>query len=272
MKLDDLRRFVGTYQTVNDNFICFGTTNQQTCKDNMDTYMYRIIGIDTSNRLKLIKATKIVKNSQDTFQWHNSYTGDSAHAPWNQSDLFKGLNGERPQPSNSSACNQCFVGNSKYSYMSQGQWTNLIDATTTYYIGKPTNAAKPGIFMAERKNSFNNGFGVVLMYISDYLYADSSSKNGTDRYTDNWLFIQNGLNGTNNTPDGSAVPSAEIEWTMTRRDVITSSHNTWVVDGLGYVSYAPINNLKSIRPVFYIDSSKIQLKGTGIIGDPYYIT
>ena len=59
---DDLRRFVGDYTTVIDNFICFGTNDQNDCKSNMGTYMYRIIGIDTeTNELKLIKATKIVK-------------------------------------------------------------------------------------------------------------------------------------------------------------------------------------------------------------------
>jgi len=35
-----------------DNYICFGTSNTETCVNNPDEYMYRIIGVDsTSNRV-----------------------------------------------------------------------------------------------------------------------------------------------------------------------------------------------------------------------------
>ena len=172
---DDLRRFVGTYEEVTDNFICFGTSDQNQCKQNMDTYMYRIIGIDTSGRLKLIKATKINNNGEATFKWHNMY---STNTPWNESDLYKGLNG---------TSSKYFKGNAKYSYMQNAQWTNLI-SPATYYIGDAPDGTNPNLFINERKSNFSSG-NISLMYLSDYLYANNGNAN-----TSNWLFIQNGLN------------------------------------------------------------------------------
>ena len=43
------------YGTNPDNYICFGTNNKDTCVNDTDKYMYRIIGMDKSNRFKLIK-------------------------------------------------------------------------------------------------------------------------------------------------------------------------------------------------------------------------
>ena len=125
---DDLRRFVGDYNKVNDNFICFGVTEQQQCTSNTDAYMYRIIGVDSHNRLKVIKATKIVKDSStSTFAWNSNY---QSNIKWNSSDLYKGLNGTDAK--------KYFIGNNKYSYMQEDKWTNLIDTTAIYYIGDST--------------------------------------------------------------------------------------------------------------------------------------
>ena len=103
---DDLMRFVGTYEEVTDNFICFGTSDQNQCKQNMDTYMYRIIGIDTSGRLKLIKATKIDNNGRTTFEWQS---GLAVTEKWDKSSLYNGLN------------DGYFMQNSNYNYMQQTQ-------------------------------------------------------------------------------------------------------------------------------------------------------
>ncbi len=63
-----LIRYKGTRNEVKNNFVCFGTTNTDTCLGNKDTYLYRIIGItdNTSTntdlglqegQLKLLKAS-----------------------------------------------------------------------------------------------------------------------------------------------------------------------------------------------------------------------
>ena len=243
---DDLRRFVGTKDKVIDNFICFGTNNQETCKSNMDTYMYRIIGVDTSNRLKLIKATKIVKGNTNIFQWDDA----NNDTKWNASELYSGLN------------NGYFMKNTKYGYMQQAQWTSLI-SPVTYHIGDSKNTTNQQVFADERKERFDSG-NISLMYLSDYLYA-------SDANTNNWLFIQNGLNDQQNTPPGSAAPSAGAEWTMTRYGYNDVHYYAWDV-GKGAAYNTGLTTTYAVRPVFYIDSSMIKLKGTGIIGDPYYIT
>ncbi len=258
---DDLRRFVGPYTTVNDNFICFGTTDKDECTSNRDTYMYRIMGIDTSGRLKLIKATKIVTDNRKTFQWNFIY---NSIVKWNASDLYKGLNGESPQPSNSSACNQCFVGNSKYSYMQEVQWTDLIDPTT-YYIGNSKVTNNPTVFQNERGESFDNA-KISLMYLSDYLYANNGAADKS-----NWLLMANGLNGVTNTPNGTDAPSAENEWTMTRHDYDTDHYTAWYVVKNGTSSWDGFRDTWAVRPVFYLKSTIQISDGNGQIETPYMI-
>ena len=181
--------------------------------------------MEQHNRLKLIKATKIEKDSAKIFQWDNS----NSDVKWNNSDLYKGINGM-------SGSGNYFKENSKYSYMSQTHWTNLIDPTT-YYIGDSTSKTNSQSFVEERKEHFDNG-KISLMYLSDYLYADSSSQNGTRGYTDNWLFIQNGLNGdTSNLGNGATAPTAEAEWTMTRCDYDGDFYHARIVYYDGTVDY-----------------------------------
>ncbi len=253
---DDLRRFVGTYSQVTDNFICFGTDNQQTCKDNKDTYMYRIIGIDTGGRLKLIKATKLVQGSSNTstFAWHNNYN----NTYWNNSDLYKRLNGTHTSYPN------IFIGNDKYSYMQEEKWTNLIYAPT-YYIGDTTSSSNPTVFQNERTKNFT-GNKIGLMYLSDYLYANDGQTN-----TNNWLFIQNGLNGKDNTPTGSIAPSATAEWTMTRYTYYDTSHAR-LVNGDGTLETWSVNVTFAVRPVFYLSSEIKITDGNGDINTPYIIS
>ncbi len=249
---DDLRRFVGPYTTVNDNFICFGTTEQDTCKNNMDTYMYRIIGVDTSGRLKLIKATGINSSGTTTFQWHSN----SRNTKWDESSLYSGLN------------NGYFMSNTKYGYMQQPQWTNLINTTATYYIGDSTANANPTLFQNERGGSFNSA-KIGLMYLSDYLYAIDGAAD-----TSNWLFIQNGLNGkTEGLGNGATAPAAKGEWTMTRYsyDGWYGTSSAWLVNSSGTVHNNNVNAGSVVRPVFYLKSD-IRIAGLGTIEQPYIIS
>ncbi len=251
---DDLRRFVGKSSEVKNNFICFGTNNQKECIDNTDTYMYRIIGIDTQGRLKLIKATKVRKDSSNAFYW--SRNGNY----WNDSDLYKGLNGKSPDSSKSYLCNQCFGIGSEYKYMESTKWTNLI-SPTIYYIGRSTSTSNPTLFNNERSKALTDGDNIGIMYLSDYLYAYSQS-------TENWLYISNGLNGNVNTPPGSDAPKAEMEWTLTN----SSGSGAWVVNWYngGLVNEATYNE-GAVRPVFYLIPN-IEITGNGDIETPYIIS
>ena len=262
-KKDDLRRFIGTKDEVTDNFICFGTDSQQTCKDNKDTYMYRIIGIDTEGRLKIIKATKLVRGSSNAsaFFWNDS---SLLSGSWEYYDLYKRLNGT------TSNGNPIFIGNEKYSYMQEEKWTKLID-TPTYYIGNSTSNSNPTLFQNERTNNFT-GNKIGLMYLSDYLYADSSSQNGTYSYYNNWLFIQNGLNGVSNTPSESIAPTNDAEWTMTMEGKSGSRYRARIVFSNGAVNGALLDTAYAVRPVFYLESDINIIGGVGTVTDPYIIS
>ncbi len=260
---DDLRRFIGTYDEVLYNFICFGTDSKDTCTSNMDTYMYRIIGIDTEGRLKIIKATKLVRGSSNAsaFFWNDS---SLLSGSWEYYDLYKRLNGT------TSNGNPIFIGNEKYSYMQEEKWTKLID-TPTYYIGNSTSNSNPTLFQNERTNNFT-GNKIGLMYLSDYLYADSSSQNGTYSYYNNWLFIQNGLNGVSNTPSESIAPTNDAEWTMTMEGKSGSRYRARIVFSNGAVNGALLDTAYAVRPVFYLESDINIIGGVGTVTDPYIIS
>ncbi len=257
-KKDDLRRFTGTKDEVTDNFICFGTNSQKDCKDNMDTYMYRIIGIDTAGRLKVIKATKLAggTGSYGDFAWNNKYT---SNITWPNSDLYKRLNGT------TSNGNPIFIENDKYSYMQEETWTKLID-TPKYYMGDTTSSSNPTLFQNERTKSIDNA-KIGLMYASDYLYASSED-------TNNWLFIQNGLNGANNTPSGVSQPTTDHEWTMTRYGWYNNGYYyAWSVDSSGSVTFGKaLDGTGAVRPVFYLRSDIKITGGNGDINTPYIIS
>ena len=246
---DDLRRFVGTKDKVTDNFICFGTNNQSICKNNMDNYMYRIIGIDSQNRLKVIKATKIVQGVVKQFSWNANKIVDVS---WEDSDLYKGLE------------SSYFKQNNKYNYMQEEKWTNLI-SLATYYTGDASIDNNTKIFICERNNNFVASIG--LMYLSDYKYAN---KEITDQ--SNWLSIANALNGkTDSLGSGASAPAAEYERTMTKGGQYGGNYRAWSVAKNGSVSRYDVDITQVIRPSFYLKSN-IKISGNGTIDNPYYIT
>ena len=65
-----LYRYQGTYTQVGNNYICFGTDSASTCTSDTDHYMYRIIGINSSGQIKVIK--KEALNS--TYVWNDDNT------------------------------------------------------------------------------------------------------------------------------------------------------------------------------------------------------
>ncbi len=84
---DVLRRFQGSAEDVQNNYICFGTSITEECVKNTDRYMYRIIGYATGNdettntkqgQLKLIKKEALNKmyrwwvNFDDNIEWPSS--------------------------------------------------------------------------------------------------------------------------------------------------------------------------------------------------------
>ena len=104
---------VGT-DTNPNNFICFGTTDKAACTANQDKYMYRVIGVfsDASgeNHVKLIKYKQLEK-----YAWNEDWNLDIS---WENSDMYKGLNGSY------------FLKNTTYDYLQNTKWSSKIENWT----------------------------------------------------------------------------------------------------------------------------------------------
>ncbi len=259
--LDTLRRFVGEWKDVTDNFICFGTSDLDTCLNNLDQYMYRIIGIDeANNQVKVIQATALIKETQYNFPWHLNYRTNS---PWEESSVYVFLNSADSNYS-------YFVGNSYYNYMQNEMWTNLMVAHPIWYYGDNNTSVinAKTTYRSERREKLENGDPIGLMYASDYLYAGSQDEN-------NWLYIRNSLNGIENTGSLSREVLKEkqssYETTMTRYGDIDDHYYVRYITPRG-IENTDVSFNNPIRAVFYLDGTKVILNGKGTIYKPYYIT
>ena len=147
-------RYQGTSELVNNNYICFGTSDKTICTSDEDHYMYRILGITPEGEMKLIKQTPIVEEANTVFSWFkvtsqddkgsNLYgTAENGLETWPESILYKRLNGlsngtitgtgQAPTKygtnNNINANTNIFVDSytNEYSYMKKtGEWYNKI--------------------------------------------------------------------------------------------------------------------------------------------------
>lgn len=245
----DMYRYQGTATAVTNNYICFGTTNMSTCTANTGTYMYRIIGIDTSGRMKLIK-----KEALDTsFRWSGSTN------EWAYATTFTSLN------------DSTFLTNT--TFVPSG-WSDKI-ATITWKYGKQSSALnQPGTVIYDYEIGSNAKFTstvdakISLMYMHDYYLALNNTTScgyGGSTYSQ----CKNGWISLSTNDSGAPVPS---EWTMS-----ASANNNggkpsaWIIYSTGYTTNYKVTDYLSIRPVFFLNSSVNIVDGTGTISDPYMI-
>ncbi len=179
--IDGMYRYKGTKDQVINNYICFGTTNTDTCTGNQATYMYRIIGItDKANatlgleegQLKIIRAIP----SSTSQQWHSSSSSDTK---WDAASVQTYLNGT-------------------FLNTIDETWKKLID-DPYWWIGDNTNSGATTETTTTKSSAKHK---VGLMYKSDYVNAGTQA-------TTNWLHITNGTSS-------SSTYSSLNEWTMTR--------------------------------------------------------
>jgi len=279
---DDGYRYVGTNP---DNYICFGTTDQEECMNDTDKYMYRIIGIfedsEGNQHLKLIKKEAL----NTAYAWNVDYQND---ADWDESDLYKGINGSY------------FATNSEYSYMQDSAWNNLITiweytATNTkthenylidglagldYY----SQNAKIIYLHEMNRSSKTSSIGewkkgltkVSLMYVSDYQLSlgsvalDYINSTHYQLMKNGWLHLSNNDQATLNMP--ATTPPSTHEWTMSRYGFnSTENYIAYGVGSGGDINGWFVNNTLSVRPVFYLESDTKLDKGLGTIDNPYTI-
>ena len=235
-----LYRYQG--ETAN-NYICFGTSDKATCTGNTDAYMYRIMGINSSNELKLIK--KEALNS--TMKWHSSYTTNTT---WPNSTLYSSINGST------------FLTNT--TYVPSG-WSDKI-ATTTWKYGDNTtkNTTAANLYSKESAWTSTTNAKIGLMYMHDWYYGMSGGNNcwsSEATCKTSWLHL---------SKSDSGAPSTE-EWTMSHYGRDGSYCSAWRVDSSGDVGYRYLTNTYSVRPVFYLTSDVSIVGGSGTLSDPFII-
>jgi len=265
---DDGYRFVGTNP---DNYICFGSTDKSTCTGNTDLYMYRIIGIfedsEGEQHLKLIKKEAL----NTSYVWNvDRYT----NVNWDESDLYKGINGEY------------FLTNTEFSYMQDTNWTNKIVEWEYIVVNtKPTGSSGldynayvtvQNVYLHEMNRSTKTSTigewetvssKISLMYVSDYLLSLGSSALGylgNDDYSrlkTGWMHISNN--------DEEALSS--YEWTSSRSGATSGYYYAWSIRSLGGVNSVTVDTTYSARPVFYL-TSDVKISGEGTSTNPYIIS
>ncbi len=247
--IDGMYRFVGTKDTVTNNYICFGTSVESECLKTPETYMYRIMGItseaDTTiglkaNQLKLIKATPSSTNQK----WNNN-----DYSSWDNSLVKTYLN--------TTFYNATFVTETT-KIPNASYWENII-SNHKWYIKIQTSI---GTTEPKDANYISTESKIGLMYASDYY-------NSGVQNTSNWLFILNGYTGN---------PTNIDEWTMSWSGYETNNNYSlpWLVDNNNpYVTDGTLwhdhdDNVKIVRPVFYLQSG-VNLTGEGTKEHPYLI-
>ncbi len=281
-----------------DNYICFGTSDKDTCVKDTDHYMYRIIGIETSTgRVKVIKKEAL----NNTVNWWDDYDHDKTFP---ESKIYEAISGDK------------FLTNKDYIPLG---WEEKISTNTWMYgdmlsndvlgarqtgeglyqteTGKKATkwynyATKetPGaiqatvgyesspykgqtVYYTDGKGKWTKSFDskVSLMYLHDYHYSVSDTANcqiTAGQYAEcktGWMHLSNN--------DSGLTGEGVHEWSMSRYgwDTFYGFFHGLGISIYGYTSNGILMSYFSIRPVFYINASEKLLSGTGTITDPFMI-
>lgn len=306
----EMYRYQGT--TVNNNYICFGTTDKEKCIGDPDKYMYRIIGITTDEtlyaeygQLKLIKETFVKEvdgegnTTSDGFAWNALYQlkecTDGKCPEWGNNDLYYRLNGSSV---NKTKYNNIFVDNSYYEYLStDSEWYDKISTHQWLYGDTTSNGSYNGdnLYGIESGKEYTThsecsanctissnwknvqykwidndqitiNAKIGLMYLHDYYYAYRTNEEdagipGTANALNSWIFFQKDNYNVSN----------DNEWLVSRYGKTSSYFYAWNITSRGTVNGSSMNNLRGIRPVFYLKSSITIKDGDGSGDNPYII-
>lgn len=255
-----LYRYQGTNEIVDDNYICFGTVSKEECVSNTDKYMYRIIGINNSGNLKLIKMKAL-----GVMKWWTNYQIDIT---WPNSLIYQNLNGE------SYLTNKLYVPNG---------WEEKISNMDWYYgdFGfENRNNKAEDIYKIELSFINKVNSKIALMNLSDYYYAGTSNGyncsyyfNESEKCSKSWIHLsQNDANLPNNDFENNYHPRSEF--TMSRSGYLSQNYGYYIsgIDYSGFIGDADLHSNLTVRPVFYINSEEIYVSGNGTINDPIIIS
>ena len=213
--------------------------------------MYRIIGINSSGQLKLIKKEAL----NTSYAWNST---QYSNVSWPNSNLYKGINGSY------------FLSNT--SYISSG-WSNKI-ATTSWKYGDNTTYQTPAANLYSIENGWtaNVTAKIGLIYAHDYYYGlnggnDCSVAGPYTTCTTSWIYLWNSGND-------SGAPNSEFEWTMSRYGFNSDYFNdyrAWTVYERGNLVFTSLAQTQSVRPVFYLTPDISYISGIGTLSDPIII-
>ena len=276
-----LYRYQGTDDV--DNYICFGTRDKETCVNNTNRHMYRIIGIDEDNKLKLI-SKEIYEFEIDASICGNGISPISDFSLgefdlWVNSYPYKALNGLIEE---NVYYKENFINNNLYSYMTtNGEWYNMLENTNwkygiANYVSDDDLGNYTRDYNGEDAYSIENSFTSTVsakiggLYIHDYFYAYPGGNPGNaSNAHSTWIYYEN------NDQEYSwcfTEPLGEI--TMTGAgfgdyyDEGSNYNFGWMIAYGGYLKTS-LNEV-IIRPVFYLKSD-IEITGKGTIDDPFII-
>lgn len=284
---DGSYRYSGPDASVN-NYICFGTTDKNTCLNDTSNgadsstgtskYLYRIMGVFGDN-VKILMANPLynTKISQSYFfREHPRYNTNI----WESSSLKQWLNGEtlmlngETLKSGAEALYPDTTFMSLYPEANGINWSNKLDTYNWVVGGYEISSIKVKEFYdyEESGRCYNTSTReantgvcspvrakVGLMRASDYGYAASPSYWNTTNLgsyssiTDyNWLF-----RSTNSS-----------EWTMG-----SSSYDSYDALNIynGNIGFKGSNNARAVRPSMYLSSTTQYISGDGSSDNPYII-
>ena len=273
-----------------NNYICLDMEGQSTCPDK---HLYRIIGSiyeekENTNRIKVIKATRLTDGTTNGFSWGYKVNNgsDSCDNIWatitsgnysnsltSGSQLMKLLNSGAwwNGTSGSYYNNSTTATNVNFTNYKLSDKAKSYITTSRYYLGGYNNQTPltNKMYGYERgtlkKNTDRPLYweGMVgLMYPSDYGYAAGNTcVNGTRLYdydggckNKDWLYISN-----------------TFQWLMSPDS--SNSYGLFLVGYDGPVNYSSYsNNAFSVSPVFFLDSSASISDGEGTSATPYILS
>ncbi len=224
-----------------DNFVCFGYEDESDCKVDIasNEYLYRIIGITSDGKMKLIKNKELTQK----YKWHES----DSNIQWNDSDLFNNLN------------------SSAYLTNLLSSWQNEIERYSwpNGVINDSDTKSSGQFFCNFEKNLPGISAKVGLLTVSDYYYANN--QNGTScRSSDcTTVWLHKKMNG---------VPSElnNSEWMMLRSDA-ERTNMSYYISSSGPLGMAQLEIGDSVRPVFYLSQSTYIFSGSGTSTDPFIV-
>ena len=269
---------------VPNNFVCFGTTDKDTCLNNKDKYLFRIIGVfkdsNGENHVKLIKFVQLA---------YTKWNDEDFDGTWGESTLFSSLNGSTYLD------NTSYIESSWKSKIADWTWTSVNTLLyksngVSYYYTTPKGvyehemlkASSSGVLCANSSDTdgtvdrckigeWSNATGKIgLMYASDYaLSLGDTALNMTGGTYTNGATLRTGWLHPLNNDRSKAV----FEWTLAVTGTNGSYHLIWEVDKDGYLYAYYMDFSAAIRPVFYLTSDILpSTDGVGSYTDPYILS